>query len=141
MPTPIDLMLDAVEWTPIAGTRPPDADGLPVATHSGVLRVGDIDLRCYQLADGRRLFDADDIRRVFGLGGWPANEGDDVSDIREAARRDPVAYMMIGDMDKPFHRPECECADCEAWRRDHDRPTHAELRKAHPGGGPPAANP
>lgn len=37
-------------------------------------------------------------------------------------------YMMFGDVDKPYHRPECECTDCEAWRREHGRPTHAELR-------------
>lgn len=37
-------------------------------------------------------------------------------------------YMMFGDCDKPFHRPECECVDCERWRISVGRPTHAQLR-------------
>lgn len=28
----------------------------------------------------------------------------------------PTKYPMIGDLDKPFHRPECECQHCEDWR-------------------------
>jgi hypothetical protein len=40
------------------------------------------------------------------------------------------AYMMFGDVDKPFHRPECECDICENWRAIHNRPTHKELRNA-----------
>lgn len=36
-------------------------------------------------------------------------------------------YLMMGDLDKPFHLPECECPDCERWRTNNDRPTHAEL--------------
>ena len=26
------------------------------------------------------------------------------------------ALSVIGDLDKPFHRPECECDACEGWR-------------------------
>jgi hypothetical protein len=37
-------------------------------------------------------------------------------------------YLIIGDIDKTFHRPECECFWCEDWRRTKGRPTHAELR-------------
>lgn len=25
-------------------------------------------------------------------------------------------YPIWGDLDKPFHKPECECGDCERWR-------------------------
>lgn len=46
---------------------------------------------------------------------------------REILEVHAVEYMMWGDLDKPFHRPECRCADCEAWRRAKNRPTHAEL--------------
>lgn len=28
----------------------------------------------------------------------------------------PTRYPIIGDLDKPFHLPECECLYCEAWR-------------------------
>ena len=41
-------------------------------------------------------------------------------------------YMIIGDLYKPFHRPECECEDCEEWRRQKGRPTHKELRAMPP---------
>lgn len=41
---------------------------------------------------------------------------------------DANAYMMFGDIDKPFHRPECECLDCENWRVSKGRSTHAELQ-------------
>lgn len=37
------------------------------------------------------------------------------------------AYLVLGDLDKPFHRPECECQPCEQWRKAHGRPTRAEL--------------
>lgn len=48
---------------------------------------------------------------------------------REVIEKNPGAYLIIGDIDKPFHRPECECQHCELWRKDNDRPTHEELRK------------
>lgn len=38
------------------------------------------------------------------------------------------SYMIVGDLDKPFHRPECACQDCEQWRTENNRPTHEELR-------------
>jgi hypothetical protein len=38
------------------------------------------------------------------------------------------AYLVWGDLDKPFHLPECECTECEDWRRARGRPTHEELR-------------
>lgn len=47
---------------------------------------------------------------------------------REYYVRHAQAYLVIGDLDKPFHYPECECVDCEHWRRCQNRPTHAELR-------------
>jgi hypothetical protein len=56
-------MLDAVEWQATAAQ--PNPDGLPYATHSGVLRIGEISLRCYRLNDGRAVFDADDIAAWF----------------------------------------------------------------------------
>lgn len=48
---------------------------------------------------------------------------------REAILKNPQACLTFGDVDKPFHRPECECESCEFWRKQHDRPTHEELRK------------
>jgi hypothetical protein len=48
---------------------------------------------------------------------------------RRKLEQNATAYMMMGDLDKPFHRPECECRNCEDWRRRMNRPTHAELRQ------------
>jgi len=39
------------------------------------------------------------------------------------------AYMMFGDVDKDFHRPECSCKSCDGWRTLNGRPTHAECRE------------
>ncbi len=50
--------------------------------------------------------------------------------MREAAEKFPVNYLIIGDLDKPFHLPECECRHCEQWRVENDRPTRKEVREA-----------
>lgn len=47
---------------------------------------------------------------------------------RDDCFRHRDAYLIVGDLDKPFHLPECECGRCEAWRRSRGRATHAELR-------------
>jgi len=46
---------------------------------------------------------------------------------REAIEKCPNAYLIIGDLEKPFHLPECECDECEQWRTDNDRLTRAEV--------------
>lgn len=48
---------------------------------------------------------------------------------REKILRHSRAYLVLGDVDKPFHLPECDCDDCERWREEHDRPTHEEIRR------------
>ena len=47
---------------------------------------------------------------------------------REAILKHPTTYLILGDVDKPFHRPECECDSCEGWRLAMNRPTHKGLR-------------
>lgn len=47
---------------------------------------------------------------------------------REELIKHRSAYLIWGDLDKPFHLPECECERCEAWRASKGRPTHKELR-------------
>lgn len=57
--TPIERMLDRVEWVAVP---PPDGGtSLPYATHVGELSFVGSTLRCYQLNNGMRVFDADDI--------------------------------------------------------------------------------
>lgn len=41
-------------------------DEIPTATHSGVLTICDMRLRCHMLSNGARIFDADDLERFFG---------------------------------------------------------------------------
>lgn len=66
MATPIDMMLNGVEWVHNPDAAP-DADSpdLPYATHSGVLTILDKQFRCYRLNDGRAIFDADDFANFF----------------------------------------------------------------------------
>jgi hypothetical protein len=60
-------------------TTPTQPDLLPGVTHEAHLRIGDVTLRVYTLADGRRLLHAADVQRFFGV----------------AAREDLVAFMDL----------------------------------------------
>lgn len=64
MPTPIEMILDGLEWVAVEGGDPPK-DDLPSVTHSGVLQIGDHSLRCYWLSNGQTVFEADDFERFF----------------------------------------------------------------------------
>jgi hypothetical protein len=64
MTTPIDATLDALPWTVVE--NPDKGDGtLPYVTHHGVLTIAGLTLRCYQLSNGQRIFDADDLRPML----------------------------------------------------------------------------
>lgn len=66
--TPADAMMNTVEWKPIeSDSALLVGDDLPYATHSGVLNLFGIDLKCFRLSDGRCVFDADDVHRFFGV--------------------------------------------------------------------------
>jgi hypothetical protein len=59
--TPIEAVLDKIEWT---AYPPQDGDELH-ATHEGTLEMFGFVFRAYQLSDGRRVIDAEDIQRLF----------------------------------------------------------------------------
>ncbi len=61
-----EAMLRAVQWGPTGLTEADVVDGVPVATHQGVFKLGDIEMRCYRLSDGMAVFDADDVHKFFG---------------------------------------------------------------------------
>lgn len=63
MNSPIDKLLDTVDWRPITYDEIPEEI---YATHEGVLMVGDVTFRVYVLSDGRRVVDSDDIHKFFG---------------------------------------------------------------------------
>lgn len=54
-----------VVWTPLPPPSEPNPDGIPHATHSGVIEVYDMKLKCYQLSNGQRVIDAADMMRIF----------------------------------------------------------------------------
>ena len=56
-------ILASVQWEPTGAVAA--GDGLPFATHSGVLEIAGHSLRCYRLSDGRAVFAADDLARFF----------------------------------------------------------------------------
>jgi len=63
MKTPIEIMLDKVQWKPLKTDNSVELvnTGYPVATHSGVLKIGEIELKVYQLSNGQRVIDQEDI--------------------------------------------------------------------------------
>ena len=65
MSAPINTMIDNVA-TP---NEPPEnlKEGQVWATHSGVLKMGEIELRCHVLSSGQRIFDAEDVEKFFGI--------------------------------------------------------------------------
>jgi hypothetical protein len=58
------MMLDGVTWVALPDAEP-GPDGTPHVTAEGVLELGGGRLRCYQLSDGRRIFDAEDVWAFF----------------------------------------------------------------------------
>lgn len=69
MTTPIDALLNAVEWkeTGNAENVAMADDSIPWVTHSGVLTVAGTQLSCYRLNTGQAIFDADDVSALFEL--------------------------------------------------------------------------
>jgi hypothetical protein len=66
---PIDALLDKVEWTPTENGEPREEwkpGDLPYATHSGMLDLGGIMLRVYQLNTGDRVIDGEDVEKFLG---------------------------------------------------------------------------
>lgn len=62
--TPIDTIFDSVQWTPV----PPPADtsdGIPYATHKGVLQIVDLLLDVVVLNTGERLITEESLVRFF----------------------------------------------------------------------------
>lgn len=45
--------------------KPATPEDIPSATHEGVWKLGDMDIRVYRLDDGRTLIHADDFEKVL----------------------------------------------------------------------------
>lgn len=61
---PIDRLLDTLVWEELPA--PEGTPELPYATHEGILRLDDIELRCYQLNTEQRVFDGADFEVLLG---------------------------------------------------------------------------
>lgn len=60
--TPIDAIFETLDWK----AEPPQEPGeLPHVTHSGVLSIAGMRLRCYRLSDGRAIINAEDMRPML----------------------------------------------------------------------------
>jgi hypothetical protein len=66
MATPIEKMLDGVEWEEVGRDADrDDGQAIPYMTHKGVLRIGGIDLQCARLSNGKRIFYGDVIDELI----------------------------------------------------------------------------
>ena len=65
MSAPINRMIDSI----VTPNEKPEnlKEGDVWCTHSGVLKIGEIELRCHVLSSGERIFDAEDVQKMFGL--------------------------------------------------------------------------
>jgi hypothetical protein len=62
---PIEMMLDSVTWKPVEWSEQSN-DGIPYATHEGAFEMQGFQFKVYQLSNGQRLIDHDDLMRFFG---------------------------------------------------------------------------
>lgn len=64
MKRPIDKLFDTVQWvrlSPIVLT----GGYVPYATHSGILHVGELEFKVYQLSNGQRVIAEEDMIKFF----------------------------------------------------------------------------
>jgi hypothetical protein len=66
MPNPVEILLNQVDWQPV--TPPDEIDGEPYAMHSGILNLGTMEMRVFQLNNGQRIILKEDFERFFGCG-------------------------------------------------------------------------
>jgi hypothetical protein len=63
----VDKLFDHVDWQPVNQNIQAKPNEL-YATHQGTLRVYDFTFRVYQLNDGTRVIDAQDIEKFISIG-------------------------------------------------------------------------
>ena len=61
MKTPIDTLLDAVEFTPVPDMQP--HGDTPYATHTGILKIADMEFEVFVLNDGRRIISSESMEK------------------------------------------------------------------------------
>lgn len=64
--TPIERMLEAVEWEACPAPEKIEPE-LPYATHHGIISFAGSSLRVYQLSNNQRVIDDGDLAKFFGF--------------------------------------------------------------------------
>ncbi len=63
-----DALVSKVDWRPLDHSwKPPVAEGKVRPTHSGAIQLTGKPLRCYRLADGKNVFNGEDMAAVLGV--------------------------------------------------------------------------
>jgi len=62
----MEAFLDTLKWKTLPPSNADDGSGLPHATHEGMIEIGSIRLRVYQLSTGERVIHEDDLAKFFG---------------------------------------------------------------------------
>lgn len=65
--SPIEIMIEQLDMTAVSVPQPSADDPLPYVTHEGELYVGECVFRVYQLSNGHRVLDAEDVHHYFGM--------------------------------------------------------------------------
>lgn len=59
----LDRILDSLEYTPVDVN--PNKDGIPYATHEGILNLGEISIRVIVLNTGQRIIPESELSKIF----------------------------------------------------------------------------
>lgn len=62
----MDELLDSLEWNDVERSTFSTNDTLPYATREATLEINGLSVRVYQLSDGRRIIDAEDLSELLG---------------------------------------------------------------------------
>jgi hypothetical protein len=60
-------IFEALEWEALPRPSGESDDGVPYATHRGVITIMGAELECFQLSSGQRVFSAESLERFLGL--------------------------------------------------------------------------
>lgn len=59
-------MLAGVDWKPTGmPNEPGEGDDIPYATHRGILKIGEFELRVFRLSNGMAIIQAEDLEKSF----------------------------------------------------------------------------
>ncbi len=66
MKSPIEHMLDKVEYTPVVVNEKDRTSDLPFVTHQGTLTIGDVAIQVLVLNNGQRIIPKSEMEKLFG---------------------------------------------------------------------------